>query len=172
LLAVMLAAGALGLAAQVKTLAVTVDADTMTWNWGTNLTEFVGNCEVVITSPEQATLKAPKISLKLTKSGGDRDIIDTLKTVGATHFTLVTQPDDSGVRRRMTGTASQGATYSEQTNKVVLTGGAKIDSVGLPEGPDSERVSFSAQALTVDLGQRTVTASKGQMKVNTSVTPQ
>lgn len=149
--------------AQVKTLSATVDADEVTWNWGTNLTEFTGNCKVVIISPQQATLTAPRISLKLEKSDAGQSVIHQLKTVGETHLTLITQPDSKGIRRKMTGTASQGATYSERSNTVVLAGGAKIDSVSLPEGPDSERISFTAEALTVDLGAEEVRASKGHM---------
>ncbi len=152
--------------AQVKTLSATVDADEMTWNWGTNLTEFTGNCKVVIISPQQATLTAPRISLKLEKSDAGQSVIHQLKTVGATHLTLITQPDSKGIRRKMTGTASQGATYSERSNTVVLAGGAKIDSVSLPEGADSEHISFTAEALSVNLATETITASKGHMKIS------
>ncbi len=165
-LGIVLAARTFSQPAQVKTLSAEVYADEVTWNWGTNLTEFTGDCRVVITSPQQATLTAPRISLKLEKSDGGRSVIHQLKTVGATHFTLITRPDSKGIRRKMTGTASQGATYSERSNTVVLAGGAKIDSVSLPEGPDSERISFTAEALTVDLGAQVVRASKGHMKIS------
>ena len=149
---------------QVKTLSAEVYAGEVTWNWDTNLSEYTGNCKVVITSPQQATLTAPRISLKLEKSDAGRSVIHQLKTVGATHFTLITQPDSKGIRRKMTGTASQGATYSELSNTLVLAGGAKIDSISLPEGPDSERISFTAEALSVNLATETVRASKGHMK--------
>ncbi len=149
--------------AQVKTLSAEVYAGEVTWNWDTNLTEYTGHCRVVITSPQQATLTAPRISLKLEKPDVGRSVISQLKTVGATHFTLITQPDSKGIRRKMTGTASQGATYSEQSNTVVLAGGAKIDIVSLPEGPDSERITFTAEALTVDLGTEVVRGSEVHM---------
>ena len=155
--------------AQVKTLSAEVYADEVTWNWDTNLSEYTGDCRIVITSPQQATLTAPRISLKLEESDASQSVIHQLKTVGETHLTLITQPDSKGIRRKMTGTASQGATYSERSNTVVLTGGAKIDSASLPEGPDSERISFTAEALTVDLGAEEVRASKGHMKISTSM---
>lgn len=168
-LGIVLTARTFSQPAQVKTLSAEVYADEVTWNWDTNLSEYTGDCRVVITSPQQATLTAPRISLKLEKSDAGRSVIHQLKTVGETHLTLITQPDSKGIRRKMTGTASQGATYSELSNTVVLAGGAKIDSVSLPEGPDSERISFTAEALTVDLGAEEVRASKGHMKISASM---
>ena len=162
----------LGQAAQVQTLSATVAADSMTWSWDKDLYEFTGNCRLAITSPEQATLIAPRITLKLTKGAGGQRAIETLKTTGQTELDMTTKPDSNGIRRHMHGTATGGANYSDANQSVELIGGARIDSISLPESPESERVTFTAEALTVDLANRTVAASKGQMKVDTALPEQ
>ena len=62
-------------------------------------------------------------------------------------------------------TGTEGANYSELTQTVELTGNAEADLIYLPEGP--EQAHFAAEALKVNLKSRTITASKGHLKVTT-----
>ena len=161
-----MALAAVGLTEQRGTQTTQIDYANVTFHWDTNVLEFVGSsgrpCKLTVTGPHQATMTASKMSAKLT-SGGNR--IEWLKTTGPTHLTVITKPDEEGQRLKIVATGSQGATYSELTQIVELTGGATADLISLPEGRGEAHLA--AEALDVNLKTKTITAAKGHLKVIT-----
>lgn len=167
LISVLAALAIAGLTQQRRTQTTQIDYGDVTFHWDTNVLEFVGTaeqpCKLTVTGPHQATMTAPRMSCKLASGGKQR--IEWLKTTGKTHLTVVTKPDEEGRRLKIVATGSQGATYSELTQTIELAGGAQADLTYLPEGP--EEAHLAAEVLKVNLKAKTISASKGHLKVTT-----
>ncbi len=166
LIGALIALATAGLTDQRRTQTTLIEFGDAIFHWDTNIWEFVSTpaqgCKLTVTGSHQATMTAPKMSGKLT-SGDKR--IEWLKTTGPTHITVITKPDKEGQRLKIVATGSQGANYSELTQTVELAGGANADLISLPEGRGEAH--FAAEVLKINLSTRTISASKGHLKVIT-----
>ncbi len=166
LLGLLLALAVVGLTEELRTRTVQIYYDNLTLHWDTNVIEFAGSsgqpCKLTMTAPHQATMTAPKMSGKLSSGGQD---IEWLETMGTTHLTVLTSPDEEGQRFKIVATGSQGAKYFRASQTVELAGGAKADLISLPAGRGEAHIT--AEALQVDLKTNTITATKGHLKIIT-----
>ncbi len=166
LLGLLLALAAVGLTEELRTRSMRIDYSNLTFHWDTNVMEFAGSsgqpCKLTMTAPHQATMTAPKMSCKLSSGGQD---IEWLETGGTTYLTVLTSPDEEGAQLKIIATGSQGGKYSKVSQTVELTGAAKADLVSVPEG--TGEAHFTAEALQVNLKTKTITATKGHLKVIT-----
>jgi len=166
LLGLLLALTAIGLTEELRTRTVQIDYGNLTFHWDTNVMEFAGSsgqpCKLTMTAPHQATMTAPKMSCKLSSGGQD---IEWLETGGTTYLTVLTSPDEEGAQLKIIATGSHGGKYSKVSQTVELTGAAKADLISVPEG--TGEAHFTAETLQVNLKTKTITATKGHLKVIT-----
>ncbi len=165
LLAMLTALAVAGLTEQRRTQTTLIEYGDAVFHWDTKLWEFVSTpaqqCKLTVTGAYQATVTAPKMSGKLT-SGDNR--IEWLKTTGKTDVTVVTK-DKDGKPWKIVATCAKGANYSELTQTVELAGGAQANLISL--SADSEGAHIAAEVMTINLATKTITASKGHLKVTT-----
>ena len=161
---IVLAASVSGQTVQKTTRTATVVGDKMTLDLKTSQFVFTGHCKLSITGPYEATMTSAKMTFKLSSGGDD---IEHLATHGPTDFSLVTSPQGEEKRYKVAATATQGATYSERDQQIVLQGNAEADIVSLPEGPQSQHAHFTGQTITADLKTSVIEVSQAHLKVET-----
>src|SRR6056297_3306629 len=107
-------------------------------------------------------MTAPRMTIKF---NGDHDRINSLDATGPVHFVVTTAADSNGVRRKITASANGGATYSEQTQQVRLTGGASADLKTL--GAGAEAVHFEGNSITANLNTSRLRVDNAHLKIET-----
>ena len=159
-----------GLSAAVAQSAPPADitADSMTYNWDTNVFVFSGNAKVVITEPYQATLTGPRMTVQMSNQ---MQGVTSVVADGPVRMVLLTQADAQGVRYQITATAQDRAEYSDADRKILLRGGAEADLVSLPEGPDSRRAHFTGDVIAADLKTSQLTVTQARVRVTAPVPP-
>ncbi len=162
----LVAAVVVGPAAQTATRTGTVSGDKMILDLKTNQFVFTGNCKLTITGPYKATLTSGKMTFKLS---AEADAIEQLTTYGSTHLSLITEANQEGQQYKIVASASQGATYSRQGEKVVLSGGAEADLISLPEGPTSQQAHFVGDSIVANLKTSVIEVAKAHLRVETSL---
>jgi len=169
----LLLALAIGLAVTValaqatkRTQTAVITADDLVYDWETDIFEFTGNCRVQISGPDEATMTAPKMIVELNEKA---DRVKILRTVGKTHFSVLTAPNNKGQRRRIEASSNNGATYNETTQKVVLSGGAVADMTMVPPDERVHAVHFKGERITADLNTKQIKVSQAHMEVTGDV---
>jgi hypothetical protein len=167
------AAGALLCAVAVgqqvkKTKTAEIRAETMLYHWDTGTFEFVSNCHLVIKGAYNADMTAPKMTAKLSKKG---DKVESLTAQGPVHFEVLTQPDASKVCHKIVASSQGSATYTENTQTVVMNDGAVADVASVKEDgtaiKDAESAHFEGDRITADLAKNTINVDKAHLKVTT-----
>jgi lipopolysaccharide export system protein LptA len=134
---------------QVKrTRTAAITAPVMEYDWDKNVIEFTGGTKLVIGGGYDATMSAPSMNVRLSAKG---DKVVSLVAAGPVNFTVVTKADNNGLRRKITASAKDEATYSEETQLLKLVGGAVADMKPLDAGEDVEAVHFTGKTITADL---------------------
>jgi len=137
------------LSQQVKrTRNATVGAPKMEIDWDTGVIEFSGGVKLTVGGDYEGTMTAPSMNVQLTAK---HDKIKLLVAKGPVHFTILTRPDAKGARRKIVASAQQEATYSEETQLVKLTGGAKADMSTVGSQDAAESAHFTGQTITANL---------------------
>ncbi len=165
-LVLLVTATMLGIAAQTATRTGTISGDKMTLDLRTNQFVFTGNCKLIISGPYKATMTSEKMTFKLSAAA---DAIEQLITHGPTKLSLITEANQDGQQYKVVASASQGATYSRQDERVVLSGGAEADIISLPEGPTSQRAHFVGDSITANLKTSIIEVDKAHLQVETSL---
>ncbi len=150
-----------------RTQTAVISADTLVYDWDSDVFEFIGNCKVKIVGATEATLSAPKMIVKLSAGG---NAIEELQTVGKTELTILTAPNDKGQRRYIEAHSNSGATYDERSRQIVLTGGAVADMTMRPPSATEriQTVHFTGQQITADLKAATIKAKQVHVEVTGS----
>jgi lipopolysaccharide export system protein LptA len=151
-------------AQQVKrTLSAVIKANELEYDWGANVFEFTGNSELKITGRDEALMQAQKMTVKLNDK---QNQVQELRTTGATNFTITTAPDAaSGQRRRIVASCQDGALYSEATQQVVLSGGAKADMSVVPPSATAQAVHLEGDQITLSLKTMKVKVTPAHVEV-------
>jgi len=152
-------------AQQIKrTVNAVITAQTMDYDWGTGQAEFTGNVKLVLTGAYNATMTAPRMSVKLSPKA---ERVLSVVAQGPAHFSVVTAPDAQGLRRKIEATAQQQLTYAAETQIVTLIGGATADVLPVSEGEnaDVEAVHFTGQTIVANLKTNKLTVQEANLSV-------
>jgi len=169
---VMVVAAAAGVAQQTKRAQnAVVTAQTMEYDWAANTVEFSGGTKLVLTGQHDATMTAPTMAVKLSAKA---DRVVSVVANGPVHFSLLTQADANGTRRRIVATAKGQAVYADDTEILKLTGGATADLLpaeGAAEGGEglarAEAIHFTGQTITANLKTSKLTVDDANLTVET-----
>lgn len=152
---------------QVKrTRNAVITSQTMEYDWDQNVVEFAGNTKLVIGGGYDATMTAPSMNVKLSAKG---DRVASLVAKGPVDFTVVTKPDSNGQRRKITATATDEATYSEETQLLKLIGGATADMLPLNAPVGTEAVHFTGDTITANLKTSRLSVDKANLTVKSQM---
>jgi len=145
-----------------------IQGDTGIFNWVTGEFSLTGNVKVQIRGANEASMTAPKMTGKITQSGTK---LMSLTAYGPVRMEIITRPDEQGNPGRITATANDKAVYAENTQKIVLHGGAVADYLSLPEGPQSRRAHFTGDEIEADLRTDTLAVTKAHITVQSPLKP-
>lgn len=145
-----------------RTNSAEVKAKDLVYNWDTNEMKFSGNCTLTIFAGYDASMTAPTMQVKLSETN---DRILRLVADGVVHFNVLTKPGEDGVRRKIVASAQQQAIYNEDTQTVVLSGGAVADITTV--GSDRQAAHFTGQTLTANLKTSQLIVNDANLKVHT-----
>lgn len=145
-----------------RTKSAEVKAKDLIYNWDTNELKFSGNCSLTILAGYDATMTAPSMQVKLSESN---DRILRLVANGVVNFNVLTKAGEDGARRKIVASAQQQAIYNEDTQTVVLTGGAMADVTTV--GSDRQAAHFTGQTLTANLKTSQLIVNDANLKVQT-----
>lgn len=162
----MVCAATAAVAQQVKRVQnATITAQAMEFDWGANTIVFTGNVKLVMTGTHNATMTAPRMSVKLSSKA---ERVVSVVTDGPANFSIVTAPDSEGVRRKIIATASQKVTYSADSGLVTLTGGATADLLPVDAAPETEAIHFTGETITANLKTNKLTVDNANLTVETT----
>lgn len=172
LVGAMTVAAAVGMAQQVKKAQnAVITAQTMEYDWAANTVDFAGGTKLVLTGEYDATMLAPSMGVKLSPKA---DRVLSVVARGPVSFSLVTKPDNNGQRRKIVATAKQQATYTDETQIILLTGGATADLLPVEDAaPDggglarAETIHFTGQTITANLKTNKLTVDDANLTVET-----
>lgn len=154
----------LAIAQQVKkSRTATVTAQSMDFDWSSNTFVFSGNAKLSIGGDMEATMSAPTVTFSFDEKA---KAIKNLIAKGPVQFTVVTKPGADGSKRKIVASASQEATYSEDTQIVKLVGSAVADMLPL-EGNAAEAVHFTGETITANLKTNRLTVDNANVTVRT-----
>ena len=142
----------------------TITAQTMELDWDTNVAEFSRNCQLNISGDYSATMTAPNMVVRLTP---EADKVVSVVAKGPVSFSIVTKPDAKGIRRRITASARQEATYSEDTQVIKLVGGAQADMLPVGAAEGTEAVHFTGQTIAANLKTNRLTVDEANLTIKT-----
>lgn len=149
---------------QVKrTRTGTVTAQTMELDWEKNVVIFSGNARLVVSGEYNADMTAPSMNVALNQKG---DRIMSLVAKGPVTFTVITQPDATGLKRKIVASASDQATYSEDAQQIKLVGNAVADMMPVG-GEATEAMHFTGQTIVANLKTNRLTVDNANLTVKT-----
>ena len=141
--------------AQVSARDLMIDLDTDAW-------EFTGNCKLTVSFGHKAEMTAPRMTVQFSEK---MDEIVKLIAYGVVNFHVVTKPNADGVRRDISASAQKQAVYSEPTQTVELTGGARADIATV--GGKGEAAHITGDKITADLKASKIFVVNPNMKIET-----
>ena len=144
----------------------TITAQTMEYDWDKNVVEFSGNTKLVIGGGYDATMLAPSMNVRLSAKG---DKVASLVAKGPVNFVVLTKPDASGMRRKITATAATEATYSEDTQLLKLIGDATADMLPMNAPSEVEAVHFTGDAIAANLKTSRLSVEKANLTVKSQM---
>ncbi len=162
LVVLMLTLGAALAQNAARTQTAEVQAKDLIYNWDTNELKFSGNCILKIFAGYDAQMTAPSMQVKLSENN---DRILRLVADGVVRFDVVTKPGEDGARRKIVATAQKQAIYNEDTQTVVLRGGAAADVTTV--GSDRQAARFTGETLTANLKTNQLIVNDANLKVQT-----
>lgn len=149
---------------QVKrTRTASVEAESMDLDWGKNVVVFSGGAHLTVTGETNADMVAPSMNVAFNAKG---DRIMSLVAKGPVTFTVITQPDENGLKRKIVATASDQATYSEEAQQIKLVGNAVADMTPVG-GESTEGMHFTGQTIVANLQTNRLTVDKANLTVKT-----
>ena len=164
-MAVCVFAHCLGLAAaqQAKaTRSAQVSADDLVIDLDTDAWEFTGNCKLTVSFGHKAEMTAPRMTVQFNE---EMDQIVKLIAHGVVNFHVITKPNADGVRRDISASAQKQAVYSEPTQTVELTGGARADIATV--GGKGEAARITGDKITANLKTSKIFVANPNMKIET-----
>jgi hypothetical protein len=109
-------------------------------------------------------MTAPSMVARLTPKA---DKVVSLVAKGPVNFSIVTRADPKGIRRKITASARQEATYSEESQVVKLVGGAEADMLPLDAPAGTEAAHFTGQTISANLRTNRLTVDEANLTVKT-----
>jgi lipopolysaccharide export system protein LptA len=144
----------------------TVEFKIMELDWDTDVVEFSGGCKLTVGGPFNATMTAPAMTAKVS---GKPATLKSLVAKGPVNFTVITRPNSQGLKRKITASAKEQATYSEDTQTVRLVGDAVADMVPLDGGVEAESMHFTGQTVIANLKTNRMSVDNGDLTVKTQM---
>ena len=150
-----------------KTRTAVIAAKTMELDWANNVVDFTGNCKLTVGGGYDATMTAPSMTASFTTKPVT---VKSLVAKGPVNFTVITEPDSQGHKRKIVASAQNQATYAEATQTIKLMGSAVADVIPLDSGDPVETVHFTGETITANLKTNRLTVDdanltvKGQMQ--------
>jgi lipopolysaccharide export system protein LptA len=157
--------------AEQKTQTADIKAHLSTFNWKSNVYVFSGaytgdpsgNTIAILHGDYDATVYAPKMTFTLPPKGQK---VGTLTATGPVRFEILTPPDQQGLRTKIVATATDSATYSEVTQKLMLKGNADATITRLPESPDTPNAHITGDEIDANLQTGDMTVTTANMTVS------
>ncbi|MGD9496329.1 MAG: hypothetical protein AB7Y46_08460 [Armatimonadota bacterium] len=163
--AVLVIAAAAQQASQTRTGRLTYGQ--LEWNFAKNTIVVTGSPATLVVEGggHKAELRAARMDIN---ADARLEQIHGATAAGPVNLDLLTAPDETGRRRRITAACTQRATYSQAEDTVTMTGNVVADIITLPES-EAEAAHLESEAVTVNLRTSTLTARPGSFEVTTEM---